>query len=122
MTVSVRAARLLVLTSISAALLSACVVAPPRTEVVYRNYPADNAPPPDTAVVYGAPPAPLVEVVPVAPFLGAVWVGGFWGWSGSRHVWSPGHYIRAVPGYRWTPHRWETSNGRWALRGGFWVR
>jgi hypothetical protein len=118
----VSTARLLIAGGVSALLLSACVVAPPRTEVVYRSYPTYSTAPGDTVLVDMAPPAPVVEVVPPVPFVGAVWVNGFWGWSGSRHVWTAGHYIRPLAGHRWVPHRWEPVNGRWVLRGGFWMR
>ena len=73
-------------------------------------------------VVDVAPPAPYAEVVPVVPYAGAVWVGGYWGWSSGRHRWVPGYYERPRPGYRYEPHRWESRGGRWHLRGGGWVR
>jgi WXXGXW repeat (2 copies) len=110
---------------LSALALSACVVAPPQPRpVVYNTYPvyAQPAPPPATVIVDVPPPPAQVEVVPGAPFIGAVWVGGYWGWNGGRHLWTPGHYVRPVAGYRFVPHRWENGGGRWALRGGFWVR
>ena len=57
------------------------------------------------------------------PFIGAIWIGGYWNWSGGRHVWTPGHYERPHPGYRWAPHRWEPGpRGGWYLRGGGWIR
>lgn len=117
-------------TTLTAALLtlglSACVVAP----VGYRHAPAAGYPayptysePPTETIIYGAAPPPLqAEVVPALPFAGAVWIAGFWGWEGGRHRWVPGHYARPMPGQRYVPHRWEPTNGRWALRGGFWAR
>lgn len=61
--------------------LSGCVVVPP------RHY---AGPPP----VYGAAPAPApyVEVVPVMPFAGAVWIAGYWNWSGGHRHWVPGRW------------------------------
>jgi WXXGXW repeat (2 copies) len=112
---------------LATAALSACVIAPPQPRpVVYNTYPVYTqpapAPAPDTVIVDVAPPPMQVEVVPVAPFVGAVWVGGYWGWNAGRHYWTPGHYVRPVPGHRFVPHRWDRAGGRWAFRGGFWVR
>ena len=41
-------------------------------------------------VVRVAPPASRVEVRTVAPSHGHVWVGGYWRWNGSAHVWVAG--------------------------------
>jgi hypothetical protein len=44
-------------------------------------------------VVVAGPPPPPVEVVPVAPYPGAVWVGGYYVRGGGGHyVWVHGHY------------------------------
>ncbi len=112
--------RLAAVCAATAMTLSACVVAPyPQRQVVYPQ-PAPDEP---EIIVGVAPPAPYVEVIAVAPFAGAVWIGGYWGWSGGRHNWVPGRYERARPGYRWEPHRWNQGpRGDWRLRGGGWVR
>ncbi|HEY4068607.1 MAG TPA: hypothetical protein VGM74_17015 [Burkholderiaceae bacterium] len=73
-------------------------------------------------VVDVAPPPPMVEVVPALPFAGALWIGGYWGWSGGRHQWIGGHYERPRPGYAWRPHAWVNVGGRWHSQGGGWVR
>src|SRR5450830_1469560 len=98
--------------------LSACVVSPyPQSQVVYTQ------PAPGEIMVGVPPPAPYIEVIPVAPFLGAVWISGYWGWSGGRHQWVPGRYERPRPGYRWEPHHWvQGQRGNWHLRGGGWAR
>ncbi|MCE4537828.1 hypothetical protein LXT12_11260 [Pelomonas sp. P7] len=98
----------------AAVLLSACVVVPAHHAGYYEAAPA--------VVVDAPPPAPYAEVVPVAPYPGAVWINGYWGWSGGRHYWVPGYYERARPGYRYEPHRWENHGGRWHLRVGGWIR
>ena len=125
--------RLLIL-PLSAALLSACVVAPyPGRPVVYTQPvpayaqpgPAYSQPVPvdgDEAEVDMAPPAPYVEVVPAIPFAGAIWLGGYWGWRGGRHYWVPGRWDHPRPGYAWRPHAWVQQGGRWHLHGGGWVR
>ena len=115
-------ARLLVV-PISAALLSACVIAPyPGRDGVYSQpvpaYSRDDG----DYVVDVAPPAPYLEVVPALPFAGAVWLGGYWGWNGGRHAWVPGRWDRGRPGYGWRQRAWVPEGGRWLLRGGGWYR
>ena len=96
--------------------LSACVVAPPGRRVAY---------PVDEVVVESTvpPPAPYTEVIPAAPYPGAVWIGGYWGWSSGRHAWVPGRWAQPRPGYRWQARRWEpAARGGYVLRGGYWAR
>jgi hypothetical protein len=40
----------------------------------------------------GPPPPPVVEVVPPAPFVGAVWIGGTWVVRPHGWVWVRGHW------------------------------
>lgn len=110
--------------ALGALLLSACVVAPYPGRAVYvdNGYADSHAYDYEIAVAGVPPPAPYVEVVPVAPFLGALWLGGYWGWYGGRHQWVAGHYERPRPGYGWAPHRWVQGGNQWHLRSGGWVR
>ena len=111
-----RTARLAAVCAIALFGLSACIVAPASRRAAY---------PVDEVVVESnvAPPAAYSEVIPVAPYPGAVWIGGYWGWSGGRHQWTPGHWTQPRPGYRWHARRWEpAARGGWALRGGYWAR
>jgi hypothetical protein len=101
--------------ALCAAALTACVVAPARP---YAYGPGGG----EVITADIAPPAPYVETIPVAPFVGAVWIGGYWGFRGGRHVWVPGRYEAPRPGYRWEPHRWVQHDGRWHLEGGAWRR
>ena len=105
----------------AAVVLSACVVAPyPQQRQVIYPQPAANY---GDVMVGVPPPAPYVEVVPAAPFVGALWITGYWGWSQGRHQWVPGRYVQPRPGYRWEPHHWVPGErGNWHLRGGGWVR
>lgn len=113
--------RLLVV-SLSAVMLSACVVAPyPRPVVYSQPVPAGEYSEP-AVVVDMAPPAPYVEVQPAMPYAGAIWIGGYWGWYGGRHQWVPGRWDHARPGYYWRPHAWVNQGGRWHLQGGGWAR
>lgn len=101
---------------IAAAVLSGCVVAPVGPAYGAGGYYDEGV---VTAEV--APPAPYVETIPVAPFAGAVWIGGFWDWSGGRHVWRPGHYERPRPGFSYRQPGWtHGSDGRWMLHRGGW--
>jgi hypothetical protein len=114
---SIRTTVALAAAALSAAALSACVVAPA------QPYPYGYSAAAGSVVVADvAPPAPYYEPVPVAPYPGAVWITGYWGWSGGRHVWVGGHYERARPGYTWQPHRWaHRGDGRWHLEEGHWA-
>lgn len=68
------------------------------------------------------PPAPRYEVVPVAPAVGWLWIGGYWRWGGRGYAWVPGYWSAPRPGYRWAPPRWEPYGNRWRQYGGRWVR
>jgi hypothetical protein len=68
------------------------------------------------------PPPPRVEVVPAAPYYGAVWIGGRWVWRGNTHVWVVGRYVRPRAGYVYAPHRWYRSGPRWRYEPGGWRR
>jgi hypothetical protein len=78
-------------------------------------------PPVDAVYAPGPPPAPLVETVPVIPFPGAVWIGGYWGWGPSGYYWNRGYWGRPPhPGGAWVPGRWHHhprgyyyNPGRW---------
>jgi hypothetical protein len=107
--------RTIALAAFCSAALSACVVAP-------VGPPYGYAPAGDVVVTDVAPPAPYYEPVPVVPFAGAVWINGYWGWSGGRHVWVGGRYEHARPGYSWQPHRWVYQDRRWHLHEGHWAR
>ena len=125
---------------LSATVLSACVVAPyPRAAGyagpapypgayagAYATGPAggySGAAPFESGVVVDIPPpAPYAEVVPAIPFAGALWIGGYWGWHGGRHQWSPGRWEQPRPGYAWRPYAWAQQGGRWQLHAGGWVR
>jgi len=95
---------------LAATAMTGCVIAP--AQPYYR----------DSAVVTVPPPQPQYEVVGVAPFVGALWIAGFWNWVGGRHVWVGGHWEAPRRGYRWAPHRWEPISGGWRPYPGHWER
>ena len=47
---------------------------------------------PAPVVVPPPMPAPIVEVAPVCPVPGYIWVGGSWGWCDNHWVWARGHW------------------------------
>lgn len=94
------------------ALLSGCVIAPA------RPYYADG----DGDVVSVAPPPPRQEYIGVAPALGYIWLGGYWGWTGRGHTWVGGHWEAPRGGQRWMPHTWIQMRGGWRQRPGHWSR
>ena len=98
--------------------LTACIVQPLPSQ--YNAYDEGYG---NDAVVEVAPPAPYPEVVPIAPYLGAVWVGGYWGWSGGRHVWTRGHYVHGREGYIYRQPAWNRDGrGRYHFHRGGWGR
>ncbi|MDR2332301.1 MAG: hypothetical protein LBE61_02335 [Burkholderiaceae bacterium] len=109
--------------ALSALALTGCVVAPvgqPYYSDPYSNVPDTQAYAPVYAPI--APPVPYVETVPVAPYPGAIWIGGYWNWTGHRHAWVPGRYERPRPGYHWEPRRWDRGPRGWQQHGGGWRR
>jgi len=78
-------------------------------------------PPVDEVVTEAAPPAPIVEVRSAAPFEGALWIPGYWHWSGGRHLWVAGRWTARPAGYVWEEHHWDRRpDGRWVHRPGHW--
>lgn len=97
------------------ALLGGCVVAPagPYGGPYYGD-PYYGSP------VVVAPPPPRVEYVGPPPFIGAIWLDGFWTWRGNRHDWVPGRWEAPRSGNNWVPHRWDRDGNQWRERGGHW--
>jgi hypothetical protein len=83
--------------------------------------------PPASAQVYVnvgvAPPAPRYEVVP-PPRVGYEWSAGYWRWDPRwhRHVWVPGTWIAARPGWHWHQGAWVGGPGGWRWHQGYWGR
>jgi len=78
-------------------------------------------PPMNQVVTEVEPPPPIVEVRPVLPFAGAVWLGGYWHWNGQRHVWVGGRWSAHPEGHSWEAHHWDhRGDGRWVQQPGHW--
>jgi hypothetical protein len=69
-----------------------------------------------------APPAAVVEVQPVAPYVGAVWTPGYWRWHRRHYVWVGGVWAAPRRGYVWAPHYWAPYRGGWRFHRGYWHR
>ncbi len=87
--------------------------------------PAGVYTPPPAAAVTGqqAPPAAVAEAQPAPPSNGAVWIPGYWAWTGSRYVWVAGTWSSPRPGFVWVPSHWKggTPYG-WKWVQGHWRR
>lgn len=105
---------MLALPSLAALALAGCVVAPVPPQYGYGA--------PGYDVVNVPPPSPQYEAVGVAPYPGAIWISGYWGWASGRYVWNRGYWHAPRPGYRWAPHRWVQQGGGWRAQGGHWER
>jgi hypothetical protein len=99
--------------------LAGCVVYP--NDPYYGGYGYGYGAPGPAVVAPMAPPPIVAESYGVAPYPGAIWIGGFWSWSGGRHVWTPGRWDRPRAGYRWVPRTWEHGHAGWYQRGGVWA-
>ena len=105
--------KVVLVTLVGSFLGTGCVV---RERVVYRHSPpgttvVTQSPAGQELIVTEAPPAPVTEVITIAPGPGMVWVGGVWSWRG-RWVWERGHWIHPPRvGVVWVPHRYVYRNG-----------
>lgn len=91
--------------------------------------------PPAPASDHGAPPAPLAEQQPPQP-PNAIWVTGYWTWTGSAWGWVAGFWRDArvatpaprielpgappVPTAVWIAGVWQLRGGTWIWIGGRW--
>lgn len=79
-----------------------------------------NPPPPRAVVVTGPPPAPLADSQPPPPDARAVWVPGYWHWTGMQYAWIPGRWEAAPPGARWYGPRYGRQGGSFFYQPGGW--
>lgn len=99
-----------------------------------HDKPTPYVPPPKPD--HGAPPAPLAEERPAHP-AGAVWVSGYWTWTGREWGWTSGFWRTdietpaprlEVPGAApsptsiWVAGTWQLRAGAWVWIGGRWRR
>lgn len=67
------------------------------------------------------PPAPVVEVRPVAPGPRYVWADGYHRWDGQAYAWVPGHWVVPPrPHAVWVPGHWAHGRRGWYFVEGRW--
>jgi hypothetical protein len=71
-------------------------------------------------VVSGPPPDPIAEERPAPPSVQAVWVPGYWHWTGMHYAWIPGHWENAPPGTAWAAPRYTSREGTYFYEPGGW--
>jgi hypothetical protein len=76
--------------------------------------------PPRGVVVSGPPPAPVMEERPPPPVTEAVWVSGYWHWTGMQYAWIPGHWEAPPPGAVWAAPQVTVRDGRYIYESGGW--
>jgi len=69
------------------------------------------------------PPPLRVEVIPVRPYLRAVWIPGYWFFdiNLNRYIWISGYRDLNPVGIRWVPGYWGYSNSFYYWQAGYWV-
>ena len=82
--------------------------------------PQVGAPPP--VAVRWAPPPMRWEPPPPSPWIGAVWVGGYWHWNDyDGWVWARGHWMMPPqPRYTWVEPYYENRDGLVIYVAGHW--
>jgi hypothetical protein len=76
---------------------------------------------PSGVAVTGPPPEPVRETPPPAPAGHAVWVAGYWHWTGMQYAWIPGHWEAAPPGARWRAPHYSLRDGTYFYEPGGWA-
>jgi hypothetical protein len=99
------------------ALILMLAAAAPACAPAYYDEPVEG-----TIVVQSAPPPVQVETRPAPPYQGAIWVEGYWNWSGGQYVWVPGRWDRGRRGYVWVPHHYQRHGRGWRYIPGHWRR
>ncbi|MDP9151110.1 MAG: hypothetical protein M3O36_14370 [Myxococcota bacterium] len=77
---------------------------------------------PTGVAVSGPPPAPVVETRPPPPASRAVWIAGYWHWTGMQYAWIPGHWEEARDGVLWRAPRYPLRDGTYFYEPGRWSR
>lgn len=76
---------------------------------------------PAPILVDWAPPPMLVEYPPPMPFYNAIWIGGYWAWSGTW-LWAAGRWVAPpMPHYTWVNPYYEHRGGQVVFITGFWA-
>lgn len=74
------------------------------------------------AVVTTPPPEVPVEETPPPPDVRAVWIPGYWYWTGRDYAWVPGRWGNPpAPGHIWVRSGWLVVNGGYTYAPGYWA-
>ena len=73
-------------------------------------------------VVSGPPPPPQQDAPTPQPSPQAVWVPGYWHWTGAQYTWIPGHWETPPPGVTWAAPRYSLVDGSTVYEPGAWTR
>jgi hypothetical protein len=103
---------LLVLALIAGLGLTGCVVEPQYSHQIDRA----------TLTAIPAPPAPVAETVPPAPYVDSYWIPGHWRWEGDRFLWTNGHWEQSRPNMLYHNAYWSNEHGGWIFHPGQWVQ
>jgi len=85
----------------------------------YRHY---GPPPAGVIYITTAPPPPRTVIIPPRPSPIAVWISGYWSWTGVEFVWIDGRWDRNPPhaGAVWVPDQWVKTKHGWYRHPGRW--
>jgi hypothetical protein len=70
--------------------------------------------------VSGPPPEPMQEARPPPLRAHAMWVPGYWHWTGMQYTWIPGHLEAGPAGARWRAPRYLMRDGVYYYEPGAW--
>lgn len=80
-------------------------------------------PPPLGIAVGSPPPEPMQEIRPPPPQNApAIWIAGYWHWTGVQYAWIPGHWENPPPGTRWRAPHYLLRDGTYFYEPGGWTR
>jgi hypothetical protein len=79
---------------------------------------------PKIAYYAPVPPPPAIEEHHgLAPGPGNIWIAGFWGYEGGRHVWHAGHWDKPpAANFHYVEPRWDRKGSQYAFREGHWQK
>ena len=69
-----------------------------------------------------SPPASRHEVIPSSPHAAAVWVSGYWVWTGREYGWMEGRWEIEPRGDAWVPGHWNRTSRGWIYVAGHWSK